>query len=104
MNIRAGKIFLVLLTWSISTIAQTNNNNSPAPVFPIPSPEQMLWHEMETNAFVHFTTNTFTGLEWGYGDEKESIFNPTALDAVQWAKTLKETGFKTMICFNSISI
>lgn len=57
----------------------------------------MLWHEMETNAFVHFTTNTFTGLEWGYGDEKESIFNPTALDAGQWAKTLKETGFKTMI-------
>lgn len=97
MNIRAGKFLLVLLTWSISTIAQTNNNHSPAPVFPIPTKEQLVWHEMETNAFVHFTTNTFTGLEWGYGDEKESIFNPSALDAGQWAKTLKETGFKTMI-------
>ena len=52
---------------------------------------------METNAFVHFTTNTFTGLEWGYGDEKESIFNPTELDASQWAKVLKETGFKALI-------
>ena len=59
MNTRAGKFLLVLLTWSMSTIAQSNNNSSPAPVFPIPTKEQMLWHEMETNAFVHFTTNTF---------------------------------------------
>jgi alpha-L-fucosidase len=33
----------------------------------------------------------------GYGDEKESIFNPIALNTRQWAKTLKETGFKTLI-------
>ena len=52
---------------------------------------------METNAFVHFTTNTFTGREWGNGDESEKVFNPTAVDANQWAQTLKETGFKTMI-------
>jgi alpha-L-fucosidase len=52
---------------------------------------------METNAFVHFTTNTFTGREWGNGDEKETVFNPTATDAGQWAKSLKEAGFKMMI-------
>lgn len=52
---------------------------------------------MEMNAFIHFTTNTFTDKEWGYGDEKETVFNPTGTDAGQWAKTLKETGFKTMI-------
>ena len=69
----------------------------PSPVYPIPSEAQMQWHEMEMNAFVHFTTNTFTDKEWGYGDESPAIFNPTQLDAEQWAKTLKETGFKTMI-------
>ena len=69
----------------------------PAPVLPLPSPAQLAWHKMETNAFVHFTTNTFTGREWGNGDEPEQVFNPTALDAGQWAKTLKETGFRTMI-------
>lgn len=52
---------------------------------------------MEMNAFVHFTTNTFTGLEWGNGDESTSIFNPTQFDPLQWAKVLKETGFKTLI-------
>ncbi|MEI9910410.1 MAG: alpha-L-fucosidase [Bacteroidota bacterium] len=64
---------------------------------PLPSAAQLAWHEMELNAFVHFTTNTFTNLEWGYGDESESIFNPEQMDANQWAKTLKEAGFKTLI-------
>jgi alpha-L-fucosidase len=69
----------------------------PAALYPIPGEKQMGWHEMEMNAFIHFTTNTFTGLEWGFGNEKDSIFNPTALDATQWVRTLKEAGFKGVI-------
>lgn len=97
MNIKTAALLYILLTFSSISNAQINKTSSPAPVFPLPTKEQIAWHEMETNAFIHFTTNTFTGLEWGYGDEKESIFNPTALDAGQWARTLKETGFKTLI-------
>lgn len=52
---------------------------------------------MELYAFIHFTTNTFTGKEWGYGDESPQIFNPTQLDANQWARTLKDAGFKAII-------
>jgi alpha-L-fucosidase len=48
---------------------------------------------MELNAFIHFTTNTFTDLEWGFGDESPMVFNPTELNAGQWAKNLKEVGF-----------
>lgn len=69
----------------------------PAPLLPVPSAQQMAWHEMELNAFIHFTTNTFTGLEWGMGSEKESIFNPTELNAEQWVKALKDAGFKQVI-------
>lgn len=52
---------------------------------------------MELNAFVHFSMNTFTDKEWGYGDDSPSLFNPTQLDANQWAQTLKKAGFKNMI-------
>ncbi|AYQ32689.1 exo-alpha-sialidase [Runella sp. SP2] len=69
----------------------------PKAVGPTPTKAQMGWHEMEQNAFIHFTTNTFTDLEWGYGDEKPSIFNPTQTNVEQWIKTLKDAGFKGAI-------
>jgi alpha-L-fucosidase len=86
-----------ILSSSALTAQTKKNGTAPAPLYPLPSAAQMKWHEMEMNAFIHFTTNTFTDKEWGYGDENPSIFNPTAINTEQWAKTLKETGFKTII-------
>jgi alpha-L-fucosidase len=77
--------------------AQVHTVEPPAPVGPVPSPAQLAWHQMETNAFVHFTVNTFTDREWGMGNEDPKVFNPGKLDAMQWARILKETGFKQMI-------
>ncbi len=89
--------FFTLLCIATGLMAQPGKVTAPKPVLPVPNAAQLAWHEMETNAFVHFTTNTFTGLEWGNGDESEKIFNPTQLNANQWASTLKATGFKTLI-------
>ena len=97
MNYKQKIIVAVAILISLISFPQVKKINPPKPVPPLPSAAQLTWHEMEMNAFVHFTTNTFTGLEWGNGDESEAIFNPTGLDAGQWAKTLKETGFKTLI-------
>lgn len=69
----------------------------PAPWGAIPSASQIRWQAMELTAFVHFTTNTFTGREWGYGDESPDVFNPTAFDADQIVGTLADAGFKGLI-------
>jgi alpha-L-fucosidase len=63
----------------------------------VPSPRQLAWQELEFTAFIHFTINTFTDREWGEGTESATAFNPTSLDARQWAKVCKDAGMKMLI-------
>lgn len=63
----------------------------------VPSPRQLRWQQLELTAFFHFGMNTFTGLEWGTGKEDPALFNPSALDAKQWVRVVKEAGIKQVI-------
>jgi alpha-L-fucosidase len=87
--------FLIIITCFL--IACNSQVKAPEACLPVPSKEQLAWHQMEMNAFVHFTTNTFTDKEWGYGDESPKVFNPDTVNTDQWVKVLKETGFKGVI-------
>lgn len=62
-----------------------------------PSKRQLAHQKLEFYAFFHFTINTFTGKEWGDGNEKPDIFNPEQLDAFQWVKAIKAAGMKGAI-------
>lgn len=93
----AMKIRVLLFCLALITGCSEKNVPPPEPLLPLPSAAQLRWHEMEMNAFIHFTTNTFTDLEWGFGDEDPRIFNPSDFDADQWISTLKDAGFKGAI-------
>ncbi len=69
----------------------------PEPILPIPDERQIAWQELEYYGFVHFNMNTFSDREWGFGDEKPEQFNPTELDAKQWARIAREAGMKGLI-------
>jgi alpha-L-fucosidase len=69
----------------------------PQPYGPVPTERQLLWHDLEFYGFVHFTVNTFTDKEWGFGDESEQVFNPTAFDADQIARAAKMGGMKGLV-------
>jgi alpha-L-fucosidase len=70
---------------------------APAPFGAIPSERQLRWHQLETTAFLHFGINTFTGREWGNGDEDPNLFQPSAFDPDAIVEPLADAGMRGVI-------
>ena len=87
------KILILILSASLTmnAFSQKASGN------PIPTKQQLAWHDMEFYLFVHFGPNTFTDKEWGAGDEPEDVFNPTQLNCEQWCRIAKAAGAKGII-------
>lgn len=79
-------IFFLLV--SLNVLAQ-----APKPFGPTPNERQIDWYNQEIIAFFHFGLNTYEEfVNEGDGRTTTSLFNPTALDCKQWARTLKAAG------------
>ena len=70
---------------------------TPKPYGPVPTDAQLAWQRMEITMFCHFGPNTFTGAEWGTGQEAEEVFAPTALDCRQWVDVAEQAGMGGII-------
>ena len=64
---------------------------------PKPTENQLRWQEMEMYAFIHYSLNTYTDQEWGFGNEDPKLFNPSSLDCRQWARVCKQAGMRGII-------
>lgn len=95
---------VVLLLLPLSAAAQglqivnetlPNPENEPSPVYPVPAPRQLKWMETEFYGFFHYGMNTYTGEEWGLGNEAETKFAPTAApNPEQWLTAIQAAGMK----------
>ena len=73
----------------------SNPDNTPAPVYPVPSERQLKWNETEYYAFFHYGMNTYTNEEWGSGMERETVFAPTQKpNPRQWLEVAQKAGMK----------
>ena len=79
------------LLLALNAAAQT------APFGPVPTENQLRWQDMEMYAFIHYSLNTYTDQEWGFGNEDPQLFNPSDLDCRQWALVCKQAGMKGII-------
>lgn len=86
-----NSLIISFLLASVYTLAQGSL------ISPLPTKQQLAWHEKEYYLFMHFGPNTFTDKEWGEGTEPSTIFDPTGLDVNQWCRIAKEAGAKGII-------
>ena len=94
------KKLLSLSLFAILTIlaaVSCSKSAAPAPVGPLPTAQQTALQDMEMYAFIHYSLNTYTDQEWGFGNEDPSLFNPSSLDTRQWVRTCKAAGMKGII-------
>lgn len=91
---------MIYISASLLLLLSACSPNPPGAITPndvVPSQNLIDYQQMELIGFIHFTVNTFTDKEWGYGDESPEIFNPSQLDVEQWVKTAKAAGMKQLI-------
>lgn len=87
----------ILLLGLAAAFLYYNSALAQAPCGPTPTENQLEWQDMETYAFIHYSLNTYTDQEWGYGNESPELFNPSDLDVKQWVKVCKDSGMKGII-------
>lgn len=91
------KLATIAFMTSTLAIAASGQTSQSKPNLPIPSRSQLAWQRLEYYAFVHFGMNTFTNHEWGEGRAPATDFKPTAFDAEQWARIVRDAGMKGII-------
>ena len=88
---------LLLVLIALLNLTGCEQPKAPEAYGPVPTETQLKWQELERYAFIHFSMNTFTDMEWGYGDKDPQLFNPSELDCRQWCELFKEAGMKGVI-------
>ena len=96
-RLSAAFIAWLLVTGMAYSQQTAQSVNSLSPCGPVPTEDQLWWQDLEMYAFIHYSLNTYTDQEWGFGNEDLQLFNPADLDCRQWARVCKQAGMRGII-------
>ena len=96
-RLSAAFIAWLLVTGMAYSQQTAQSVNSLSPCGPVPTENQLWWQDLEMYAFIHYSMNTYTDQEWGFGNEDLQLFNPSDLDCRQWARVCKQAGMRGII-------
>ncbi|RLD93700.1 MAG: glycoside hydrolase family 29 [Bacteroidetes bacterium] len=91
-----GKIYVIGIILSFTADMQAQEVLQ----IPLPSPEQLVWHEAELGVLVSYDLHVFDGKKYNQQQNRITpipdinIFNPEQLDTDQWIRTAKAAGAK----------
>ena len=88
---------ITIVTMVLCSCMSMTAQKKQEPFGPLPNENQLRWQDMEMYAFIHYSLNTYTDQEWGFGNEDPKLFNPSNLDCRQWARVCKQAGMKGII-------
>jgi alpha-L-fucosidase len=61
---------------------------------PLPTEDQIRWHEAQIGVLICLGLNTYYNQEWGDGKKSVHVFDPSRLDCNQWMEAAKAIGAK----------
>ncbi|MCP4452478.1 MAG: alpha-L-fucosidase, partial [Planctomycetes bacterium] len=85
-------ILIVIIMFFLNTVLAQSH----APLA-VPTTEQISWHEMEIEMFVHFAPNTWQNREYDDHSTPLNQINPTQLDTDQWCEVARSFGAKQIV-------
>ena len=97
MSLHSNKFIPLALVFLLAISANAQKTCSKSTAGPLPNANQLRWQDMEMYAFIHYSLNTYTDQEWGFGNEAPMLFNPSQLDCRQWARVCKQAGMRGII-------
>lgn len=94
----ACRLLTAILGCMIAASLSSAATPPPAPHGAVPAARQVRWaKETDVICMFNFSTITYTGKEWGYGDEPAASFDPKEFDAPRLVRELKAAGIKGMV-------
>ena len=94
---RAGLFALALSSFLFLELPGARAVEPPQAYGATPAERQVRWENKDLIGIVHLSLNTWTGKEWGYGDESPNLFNPEQFDARQIVRAAKAGGLQRLV-------